>query len=149
MVPLDGSQTAECVIPHIEAVTRNSSTEVELVSVVEPVDLPTRGKIALSEDDLKSINADAKQEAHKYLTHIIQRLGRADIQARSVVLTGKPAESLVDYASNNDIDLIIMATHGRSGITRWFFGSIAEKLMRTVEIPILLVKAGDCELEAK
>jgi nucleotide-binding universal stress UspA family protein len=41
-----------------------------------------------------------------------------------------------------------MATHGRSGITRWFFGSIAEKLMRAVEIPILLVKANGCEIEA-
>ena len=149
LVPLDGSQIAECVIPHIKAIARNSSTEVELISVVEPIDIPTRGKIAFSEDDLKSIDAEAKQEAHKYLTHIVKRLSRADVNARPVVITGKPAESLIDYAGNNDIDLIIMATHGRSGLTRWFFGSIAEKLMRAVEIPILLVKADGCEMEAK
>ena len=148
LVPLDGSQIAEYVIPHIEAIAGNSSAEVELISVVEPVEIPTRGKIALSEDDIKSINKDAKEEAHKYLHHIAKRLDRADIKARTVVITGKPADSLVDYAGHNDIDLIIMATHGRSGITRWFFGSIAEKLMRAVEIPILLVKANGCEIEA-
>ena len=147
LVPLDGSQIAECVIPHIEAIAHDSSAEVELISVIEPFDIPTRGKIALSEDDLKSIDAEAKQEAHTYLKNVANRLGGAKVKAHSVVITGKPAESLIDYAVNNDIDLIIMATHGRSGITKWFFGSIAEKLMRAVEIPILLIKANGCEIE--
>ena len=149
LVPLDGSQIAECVIPHITTIAKATSAEVELISVVEPVDIPTRGKIALSEDDLKAINSEAKKEAHNYLEHIVKRLTRDDVKAKAIVITGKPAESLIDYAGSNNIDLIIMATHGRSGLTKWFFGSIAEKIMRAVETPVLLVKANGCELDAK
>lgn len=149
LVPLDGSQIAECVIPHITTIARSTSALVELISVVEPVDIPTRGKIALSEDDLKAINSEAKKEAHDYLSNIAQRLDRDGVKARLVIMTGKPAESLVDYIDSNDIDLVIMATHGRSGLTKWFFGSIAEKIMRAVEIPVLLVKSTSCEIDAK
>ena len=141
LVPLDGSRIAECVMPHIKTIAKATNSKVELVSVVEPVEIPTRGKIALTEDDLKQINADASQEANKYLNSLANRLKRAGIEGIPVVITGKPAESLVDYANNNAIDLIIMATHGRSGITKWFWGSVAEKVLRAVDIPILLVKA--------
>ena len=149
LVPLDGSQIAECVIPHITTIARACQAEVELVSVIEPIDIPTRGKIALSEDDLKAINNEARKEAQNYLAHIAERLNRDDVRSHPVVLSGKPADSLVEYAGANDVDLIIMATHGRSGLSRWFFGSIAEKIMRAVDTPILLVKANGCELDAQ
>ena len=144
LVPLDGSHIAECVMPHVKAIAKVANSEVELVNVVEPFEIPTRGEIAITENDLKQINADASREAYKYLNALTKRLKRAGIECTPVVITGKPAESLVDYADNNAIDLIIMATHGRSGITKWFWGSVAEKVLRAVNIPILLVKAGEC-----
>ena len=149
LVPLDGSPIAECVVPHIITLAKATFADVELISVVEPVDIPTRGKIALSEDDLQAINSEAKKEAHRYLDNIAKRLDRDKVKTKAIVITGKPAESLVDYIESNDVDLIIMATHGRSGLTKWFFGSIAEKIMRGVATPILLVKANDCDLDAK
>ena len=70
MVPLDGSQVAECVIPHIEAIAGKSATRVELVTVIEPLEIPTRGQIALSDDDIKQIDAEGKNEAAKYLKQV-------------------------------------------------------------------------------
>ena len=148
MVPLDGSQVAECVIPHIETIAGKPGTAVELVTVVEPLVIPTRGQIALSDDDIKQIDAEARQEAHKYLDQVAARLKQAGVNARVVLLTGKAADSLVRYANNNDVDLIIMATHGRSGISKIFWGSVAEKILRATAIPVLLIKTAGCEIES-
>ena len=140
LVPLDGSPEAECVIPHLETIAKTGVKDIELISVVEPIEIPTRGRIALSEDDLKQITLELKSETHKYLDQVAKRLTRAGIKVHPIILTGKPAESLIHYIDSNDIDLVIMATHGRSGITRLFWGSIAEKVLRSVNVPVLLVK---------
>jgi len=145
LVPLDGSTQAECVIPHLETIAKTGVKDIELISVIEPVELPTRGKIALSDDDLKKITSEAKKDTHKYLDQVAARLTRAGIKVHPIILTGKPAESLIDYISSNDIDLVIMATHGRSGLNRLFWGSVAEKVVRSVNTPVLLVKNTACE----
>ena len=142
-VPLDGSPLAECVIPHIEVLAESPKCEVQLITVVEPVEIPTRGKMALSDDDLKLIHKEQEKDAQLYLDQIVKRLKRSKINTRPVILHGKPAEILVEYIHNNSIDLVVMATHGRSGITKLFWGSIAEKVIRSVNIPVLLIKAGD------
>jgi len=148
MVPLDGSQVAECVIPHIETIAGKSATKVELVTVVEPLDIPTRGQIAISDDEIKQIDDEGKNEATKYLNQVSSRLIQAGINASTVILSGKPAESLVRYAVNNNVDLIIMATHGRSGISKIFWGSVAEKILRATDIPVLLIKTTKCEMDS-
>jgi nucleotide-binding universal stress UspA family protein len=147
LVPLDGSPIAECVIPHIEAIAKPCGSQVELISIVEPVEIPTRGQIAVSDDDLKKINNEAKKETHKYLDSILERLNRSGIKATHIILMGKPAESITEYATDNNIDLLIMATHGRSGLTKLFWGSIAEKVLRSINIPVLLVKATESQCE--
>ena len=149
LVPMDGSPIAECVIPHIKAIAKAENAEVELINVVEPLEIPTRGKIALDEDDLKQIDSDSRSDAHNYLANIAKQLKRSSVEARPVVLSGKTADTLVDYANTNDIDLLIMATHGRSGITRWFWGSIVDKVLRAVDVPVLLVKSKGCKAEVR
>jgi nucleotide-binding universal stress UspA family protein len=148
LVPLDGSPLAECVLPHVEAIAKPCGSKVELISVVEPVEIPTRGQIAVNDEDLKKINNAAKKETHKYLDSISERLNRSEIKNSHVILMGKPAESLIEYTANNDVDLLIMATHGRSGLTKFFWGSIAEKVLRSINIPVLLVKANERQPES-
>ena len=145
LVPLDGSPEAECVMPHLETIAKTGVKDIELISVVEPFEIPTRGRIALNEDDLKKITLELKSETHKYLDQVAARLTRAGIKVHPIILTGKPAESLIDYIGSNDIDLVIMATHGRSGLNRLFWGSVAEKVVRSVNTPVLLVKNPACE----
>jgi nucleotide-binding universal stress UspA family protein len=145
LVPLDGSSTAECVIPHVQIIARASKAEVELLAVVEPVEIPTRGEMAIDEDLLKQIETSTKQDIHKYLNDISTRLSHSGIKAHPIILTGKTSDTLIDYISNNDIDIVIMATHGRSGIKKWIWGSVAEKVIRAVNVPVLLVKAVSCD----
>jgi nucleotide-binding universal stress UspA family protein len=144
MVPLDGSELAECVLPHLETIAKLSKASVELVHVVEPIELPTRGGIALSVDDLKQIRSHSKQDAESYLREVANRLKSAGITTRSKILTGKAADRLIDYIHKNNFDLIIMATHGRSGISRWFWGSVADKILYSSTIPLLLVRPLQC-----
>ena len=61
------------------------------------------------------------------------------------MVEGRVAESLVDYAEKNDIDMIVIASHGRSGVSRWVMGSVAEKMVRSSCVPVLMVKAPVCE----
>jgi len=144
LVPLDGSQLAECVLPHIETLDKLSKASVEIVHVIEPIELPTRGGIALSIDDLKQIELHTKNDAENYLHGIVERLKLAGIKARSKILIGKAADRLVDYIHKSNFDLLIMATHGRSGISRWIWGSVAEKILHSSSIPVLLVRPPEC-----
>lgn len=141
MVPMDGSELAECVLPHVEAVARAFRAEVEVIRVIEPIVLLTRGGIALTEKEIKQIEMHSKSEAENYLARIIGLLSSKGIKAQSKAIRGKIAESLVDYAKSSGADLIIMATHGRSGISRWFLGSIADRVLRTSHVPVLLIRA--------
>jgi nucleotide-binding universal stress UspA family protein len=149
MVPLDGSKMAECVIPHVETVAKLGNASVELVHVIEQIELPTRGGIALSVDDLKQIEEHSKQQAETYLLEVARRLKIAGIKSHSKLLTGKAADSLVDYIQGNEFDLIIMATHGRSGISRWFWGSVADKILYSSKTPVLLVRPPECTADSK
>jgi len=144
LVPLDGSELAECVLPHIEAIAQLSKASVQLVHVIEPLELPTRGGIALSIDDLKQIESHSKNDAESYLREIVERLKLAGIKAHSKLLTGKAADRLVDYIHESNFDLLIMATHGRSGISRWIWGSVADKILHSSSIPVLLVRPPEC-----
>jgi nucleotide-binding universal stress UspA family protein len=143
-VPLDGSELAECVLPHTEAIAKLCQATVELVQVIEPIALPTRGGIALDADDLKQIRLHVERDAENYLEKISRQLNQAGIKAQSKIITGKAAESLADYIHEGNFDLIIMATHGRSGISRWIYGSVADRLLRSSSIPVLLVRPPGC-----
>ncbi len=147
MVPLDGSKLAECVLPHVETVSKGcDSPEVLLVQAVEPIAIPYGRETAkiTSMEQLKAFEAHHKAEAEKYLKKIAVRLGKAGVNARAYILYGKAAEVLSDFASKNAIDLVIIATHGRSGISHWVWGSVADRLIRSVCTPVFIVRAPGC-----
>jgi nucleotide-binding universal stress UspA family protein len=144
LVPLDGSNLAECVMPHVEEIAKLSKATIELIYVVEPVDLPTHGGIALTVEDLKQIETHAKIDAQTYLHKIVQKMKSKGFTAHSKILRGKAADSLVDYINQGNFDLMIMATHGRSGITRWIWGSVAERILHFSTIPILIIRPPKC-----
>lgn len=147
MVPLDGSKLAECVLPHLETIIKGcESPEVILVQAVEPISIPYGREISefTSLEQVKAFETHQKVEAEKYLKEIVARLGKTGVNARADVIYGKAGEALSDYATKNDIDLVIIATHGRSGISRWVWGSVADRLARSTCAPVLLVRAPGC-----
>jgi len=145
LVPLDGSKLAECVLPHVEAVSKGREAgNVILIRVVEPLDIPTRGGMALSKDDLYQMEMERRSEAEKYLKQVASRLKRKGLVVRSEVLEGKAPETIAEYTKKNGVDLIVLATHGRSGISRWYWGSEADRILRSVCVPVLMVRAPGC-----
>lgn len=145
MVPLDGSELAECVIPHVEAFIEGLQlNEIVFVRVVEPFKLPVSSGYTDIEQ-LKEDEISRESSAKEYLGKVVGRLKHEKTALRSEVLTGMVADSLADYARENSIDLIIIATHGRSGMTRWVRGSIADKILRSSNIPVLMVRAPGTE----
>ena len=146
LVPLDGSELAECVLPHVEAVAKGCGVrEVIFIRVVEPFER-TGGfsEVTYSEEDIKRINAEKKDAAGSYLSRIVDQVKYDSVNLKSEALTGKAAECIAEYATKNEVDLIVIATHGRSGISRWVWGSVADRLLRSACVPVLMVRAPGC-----
>jgi nucleotide-binding universal stress UspA family protein len=145
IVPLDGSELAECVLPHLETVASNCQiTSVELVRAVPPIEIHYKAAIPIDSNQEKQINQEAIKEAEDYLQTVKSRLESSLMTVTTKVLPGKAADVLADYLKQSDADMLIMATHGRSGPSRWIWGSVAEKLLRATEIPVFLVRPTGC-----
>ena len=140
MVPLDGSELAECVLPHVEGFIKGCHvSNVVFVRVVEPITEPNG--ISIGTEKWRESESTRKSAAKDYLNQIVDRLKDEGTELHSEVLVGRVADSLADYTEKNDIDLILIATHGRSGVTRWVRGSIADKTLRSSNAPVLMVRA--------
>lgn len=148
LVPLDGSELAECVLPHVESIARGCGVQnVVFIRVVEPFQLPTGygyWDAGFNLDGVNSIDSKNRASAEDYLGQVVSRMKYDGVTVQSEVVTGKPAESIADYATKNGVDLVIIATHGRSGISRWALGSVAERVLRSTCAPVLMVRAPGC-----
>lgn len=142
MVPLDGSELAECVLPHVEALATGCNvSRVTLVRVVTPLHLYGGAEFGLAPEERQRVEADSMGVARAYLERMVKRLADMGVSAQSEVLFGNIIDSLVDYADKNEVDLIIIATHGRSGVSRWVWGSVADRTLRSASVPVLMVRA--------
>ena len=150
MVPLDGSELAECVMPHVEAITTGCKiTNVVFVRVVAPIQLPVRlpaqGELGFQEKDRREMEEQRKKTAEAYLEKIVQKTALKGTVLSYEVLEGQVAETLAEWAEQNGADLIIIASHGRSGVGRWVMGSVADRLLRSVCVPVMMIRAPGCE----
>lgn len=147
MVPLDGSELAECVLPHVEAIAKGCGVaSVVFVRAIDPVEI-VGGWVewAPGPEEVQSIEKRHKSDAEAYLKQVISRIKLDGVNIKSEVVVGKAAESLAEYAVKNDVDLIVIASHGRSGISRWIMGSVAERLIHSACVPVLVVRSPGCK----
>jgi nucleotide-binding universal stress UspA family protein len=145
LVPLDGSELAECVLPHVEMLaTTCGAKEVVLVSVTERVPgfrVMDDSSQPLGERLVPEAVGKEEKQAQKYLGKIAKTLEAKGIKVSTEVLMGKPAEEIIIYSHRMNCDLIIMASHGRSGLSRWAHGSVADRVFKATTVPILMIKA--------
>jgi len=142
MVPLDGSELAECVLPHVKAfISQCQFRTIVFVRVLEAITPAVAGEYAINVEDLENREANRKSSAEEYLKEIMKRMEPGETRLEKEVLIGRPADKLADYADSNDVDLIVMATHGRSGVSRWVRGSVADRILRSASVPVLMVRA--------
>ena len=158
MVPMDGSQLAECVLPHVEAFIQGCQVHtVIFVRVIEPVSPRFLGastatiKVDYEQvfEYTERIEEERKSSAAEYLQSVLGRLKRDGVKFQKEVLVGKVADCLVDFSEARDVDLILIATHGRSGVSRWVRGSVADRILRASRVPILMVRAPGTMSERK
>lgn len=140
IVPLDGSEFAESVLPFLRQIAGPLDMEVILVRVVEPAPIP------VFPDPAKAVirELDARREdAEGYLAPIAADFRAAGVRVTSMVRRGQPALEILTLVREHQADLIAMATHARRGFEHFVFGSVAETLLRVSGIPILLLKPQD------
>lgn len=136
LVPLDNSILAECVLPHVAAIASAMNARVTLLHVLEhshngngtpavdPVDWHLR-----------------KHKSERYLEQIAERLQDAGSRIESIILEGSAAQSIIEFARSNDVDLIVLSTHGQSGLSGWNVSSVVQKILLRSYKSILLVRA--------
>lgn len=143
MIPLDGSELAECVLPHLESFVRECKVKnVVFVRVVEPFQGSHIHDSSIYDAEVfEKVESERKTFAEDYLNQIVNRLAYEGVKLQTKVIVGRVADSLGDYAEKNNVDLILIATHGRSGVSRWVRGSVADKILRSSIAPVLMVRA--------
>jgi len=139
LVPLDGSATAEAVLPYAEAFAAGFKTSVELMSVID-IGAMTSHLAAEKVHHLDTIIAAEEKKIASYLEHVAKTFSRFPTECR--IVRGKPAETILESTNKDRDTLTAMATHGRSGAKRWLLGSVAEKVLRGTTNPLFLVRAA-------
>ena len=136
LVPLDGSSLAECVLPHAMAVARACGAQVTLLRVLERPQTtgPTRSVDPLDWHIRKA-------EARAYLDGLSARLQETGLRTESTLLEGQAAERIVEFVRSHDVSLIILSSHGQSGLSDWNVSSIVQKIILRAYVPVMIVRA--------
>ena len=140
LIPLDGSKTAEKVLPYAPALGGMLKIPVELLAVVDIGEMATHMTVSKARF-LDTMVEDAERNSSEYLKGIAAKATGVNI--RWSVEKGKPEDVIIERAAPDKNTLIAMATHGLSGLNRWVLGSVAEKVLRGCENPLLLVRASE------
>ena len=137
LVPPDGSALAECVLPHVTALAPVTNARVTLLHVLQHAH-NGNGNPAVDPVEWHL----QKQKSEKYLEQIVGQLNKSGILAvESLILEGNPANSVIDFAHNNNVDLIALSTHGNSGLSGWNVSSVVQKILLRSYKSTLLVRA--------
>jgi nucleotide-binding universal stress UspA family protein len=135
LVPLDGSVLAEAALRPAVGLARDYEAKLVLIRAAEAHTLPLA--------DPTAAQVEAVRGAEEYLAEVRERLTRAGLADVEVsVWYGPPAEAIADAARYRAVDLIVMSSHGRSGLGRLVLGSVAETVLRTIDTPVFLVRPG-------
>jgi nucleotide-binding universal stress UspA family protein len=137
LVPLDGSDLAELAIRHAREIARGARSEILLLQAIN-FPYPVVPEAALV-PDAKWL-AGAKKDASRYLEGIAAPLREAGMRVRTLMDERPPADAILHVAAGEGVDLIIMSTHGRGGLSRMLMGSVAESVFRATPRTVMLVK---------
>jgi len=135
LVPLDGSSTAEEAIPHAITFANISEAKLVLLRILEPFP-PVR---SMSPAELKKVKQRAREWAEDYFERISIDLQKQGISHEMEILEGRASVMIEKFAEESDIDLIVLASRGHTGLTRWLMGSVADRVIRGATVPVLLV----------
>lgn len=146
LVPLDGSMIAEAIVPFILEIAGPLDMEVALLRVILPTPpVMVEGGGAMVVDDVGKLRARAEE----YLASVATRLRARGVRATTQVRFGNAVGEILAGAREAEADLIAMTTHGRGGLGRLLFGSVAEAVLRQAEIPVFLMRQTQAQVAAR
>ncbi len=140
LIPLDGSTLAECALSEARHLAKGGFVgEIILINVIEI-------RLGAFEDNVHgtALRWAQREKAHIYLDHIKRKLLSEGIEAKADLLEGSPAQSIVSYAGQNGVNLIIIATHGYTGMKQVMLGSVAFRVLHDAHVPVLLIRPEGC-----
>ncbi|MBS3783917.1 MAG: universal stress protein [Anaerolineae bacterium] len=140
LVPLDGSKRAEAILPHVEELAHRYDAKVVFVRVLEPIPYvagPEGTPIMLREQELEQ----RRREAEEYVKARQGQFREKGIDSRGIVFHGPVVEAITDAAEREAADLIAIASHGRSGLSQCFYGSVAAGVLHRVDRPLLVIRS--------
>ena len=146
LVPLDGSKLAECALPHVENMVKAGAVgEVTLLNVVN-VYIPGRAEIP-GIADMNGVRESLVAESVKYLADVKARLDSEGICVKTESLEGnRPADAISEYAQKQGMDMIVIATHGYTGLKKLMLGSVALEVLHESHVPVLLIRPESCRM---
>jgi nucleotide-binding universal stress UspA family protein len=136
LLPLDSSKLAECVLPHLVAIAQICEPEVKLLRVLEPFGVTARMRM-IDPVDWQT----RKAEAESYLSGIARRLKEAGLSVSTQLVDGRPAEQIIDAANSWNVDLIIMSSHGQSGLSPWNVSSVVQQVVLRSNRSLMIIRA--------
>jgi len=144
LVPLDGSQRAEIILTHVIELAKKFTAKVILLETVEQK-LAYTGDLEISASSAKVDEELAKQikNAESYIKGVKEKLEQQGIQVTTRIMQGPPVEAIIAMAKEENAELIALASHGRSGLARVFYGSVAAGILQRADRPLLLIRASD------
>jgi nucleotide-binding universal stress UspA family protein len=153
LAPMDGSSLSECIIEHVKEIAKGCGVaQFIFLAVVDYaknswawVGDGGMGGGYLNADIVGKLMEAQKDKAKEYLSRLVEEAKKDGLDAESVITEGYPPDAIIDYANKNGVDLIVMSSHGRSGITRFALGSVTDKVLRTSAVPVMVVSPAGCK----
>lgn len=143
LVPLDGSKLAEAALEHALSVVEPNG-KITLVSAIEVPDVPIYGYYPpASVPDYEEAKDNLLPYARHYLQGIADRLVEQGFAVRIEAEIGDPAQVITEIAQKHQVDAIVMSTHGRSGLSRWLFGSVTNKVLSAKPCPVYVIPSTE------
>ncbi|MDM8531688.1 universal stress protein [Anaerolineales bacterium HSG25] len=139
LVPLDGSARAEVILPHVESLASSYEATITLLGIVEPEQIMVMEPLQYP-IDLQNQERRAK-EALNYLTSVQNRLTAKNLTVEVKVVESPVVEGIIETADEDETDLIMMVSHGRTGLARVFYGSVAAGVLHGVNRPLMIIRS--------
>ena len=142
LVPLDGSKRAERILPHVEELASHFDSEVVFLRITESAAGVLGAHVDTPGMYLEALNS-LRQDAKAYLTALNGEYRNRGMKTRTILEEGPVVSKIIQIARNEEVDLIAMASHGRTGIRQVFYGSVAAGVLNQVDRPLLLIRSAD------
>ena len=140
LVPLDGSRRAEKILTHVEHLAKANQSEVVFLKVVQPI-IITDGYKGILIDESRGESQRKVDSSLEYLAGIEEQFNKIGITTDKISMIGSIVITIIEVSQNENIDLIAMASHGRSGLSRVFYGSVAAGVLNSIDRPLLLIRS--------